>query len=107
MGQVRLRNIGILLFRCLAFYAVFFGALMAFMWVGDHPEVGAIIAWSLIAGLPLAALIAVVWFAWPTPWRYERPSGHVVRIRRRTGEAQILTPVGWQPLDGHGLRLPE
>jgi hypothetical protein len=52
-----------------------------------------------VLGFVCGILWAIEYFirnVWPTPYRIERPSGHLVRIHRRKRTAEILTPVGWQ-----------
>src|SRR4051812_29848413 len=46
------------------------------------------------------ALMYFLFHIWPTPYRMERPSGHLVRIHRKTGITEILTPNGWQQITG-------
>lgn len=48
--------------------------------------------------LAVAALAALAYFVWPTPWRYDRIRELPVRIHRITGDAEMLTPSGWQPM---------
>mgnify|MGYP001578399156 FL=1 len=54
----------------------------------------------------VALVLALGYFAWPTPYRYGiyRESNRMtswsttVRISRFTGRSDILTRVGWQPM---------
>ena len=56
---------------------------------------------AVFVALPFS--LVLLWIkVWPTPWRYERGGGQVVRIRRSTGEREILTPEGWAPLGSSG-----
>jgi hypothetical protein len=50
----------------------------------------------------VALALLVLWFGWPTPYRYDhwRYDGdeYPVRISRVTGNAEFLSRVGWRPL---------
>lgn len=37
---------------------------------------------------------------WPTPYRLEKDSGHLLRVHRTTQIVEILTPTGWRVLTG-------
>ena len=50
----------------------------------------------------VALVLAILFFGWPTPYRYDtlRAGGDTapVRINRFTGQAAVLTGTGWRPL---------
>src|SRR5579872_1546870 len=55
-----------------------------------------------LARVGIVALILVVLYTvWPTPWRYEHACGHLVRLSRLTGRADLLLDGGWQALQPH------
>lgn len=61
----------------------------------DEDFLGVFLAVVIVAAVACAYFLINVW---PTPWRYERAGTQLVRVRRTTGAAEILTPNGWRPL---------
>lgn len=51
-----------------------------------------------------AAYIAVR--VWPTAYRYMEDGAHIVRVHRRSGVAEILTPTGWLRLTDADAHSP-
>lgn len=65
--------------------------------------------WSLLITTFLIA-VALAFFVWPTPYRYDRivgPRGQSfpVRVNRVTGNAEMLSVEGWQPLHSTSKNL--
>lgn len=63
-----------------------------------QPIDGSIMAALLIVGLPAWGAWYVFKHVWPTPYRMEHADGHLVRIHRRSGLAEIMTPEGWRSI---------
>lgn len=54
--------------------------------------------WILALSAIAAGVLHLVVNVWRGAWRYEQTGRSVVRIRRRTGDAEVLTAEGWRPL---------
>lgn len=59
----------------------------------------AFLATAAMIVLPLLGIAYVLGRIWPTPWRYEQAGATLIRIRRATGAADVLTPSGWVAVD--------
>lgn len=69
-------------------------------WFALTHDVRADILLALILfGVPALAVGVFLMTVWPTPYRIDHASGHLVRITRLTGRISVLTPQGWTPLD--------
>lgn len=75
-------------------------------WLALAPDLRVVLMqMAVLFGVPALLVLAFLAFAWPTCWRYENASSHLVRITRLTGTVSILTPQGWVRLSDMPKRI--
>lgn len=68
-------------------------------WLTLAPDLrGALTELAVLVGVPALLVLVFLAVVWPTRWRYESVSGHLVRIARLTGTVYVLMPQGWVAL---------
>lgn len=58
---------------------------------------------AILSTVATLVVLAFAYFVWPTPYRYMTWSAEgitwPVRVSRRTGRAELLSRVGWLPME--------
>jgi FlaA1/EpsC-like NDP-sugar epimerase len=98
--------------RFLAVVVLCAAALMALaLRAHQTADMAVAVFWLLVLALLAAGVLHLVVNVWRGAWRYEQTGSSVVRIRRASGDAEVLTAAGWRPLTAapvpHGARAPE
>lgn len=86
-------------------FLIVVAVLLAGLWAlgvraHEQPAMAVAIFWLAVLALLVAGALHLVVNVWRGAWRYEQTGTSVVRIRRTTGEADVLTSTGWRPLTG-------
>ena len=70
--------------------------MVLFVLSGDRQPLLHLLSVAMLALGVAGAIEHFLRNVWPTPYKLEKDSGHLLRVHRLTKVVEILTPTGWR-----------